>query len=179
MGPNRIRCAIVLIADDDRSVQLLARLSRSDGYAVALTVCSAAAARHRNARMLARLLRADGYLVDSSLGGWEGIELLTQRPRPDVLIIDVDAQSQAVAPLIRHAHAVSPGLVVLVVTDRADEIHEAIAGIVPEPFVLEKPVDYAALRRSLLSSRPRSTSEIVAIRGDTGHAASQAGRNRR
>jgi DNA-binding NtrC family response regulator len=167
-----------LIDDDDRSVQLLARLA-SHGCAVALTVCSAAAAATQRA-MLARLLRADGYVVDSSLGEWEGIELLTRRPRPDVLIVDVDAQSQVIAPLIRHAHAVAPGLTVLLVTDRADELQAALAGISPEPLVLEKPVDYAALRSSLLSSlRPRSTSEIVSIRGDAGHTASQAGRNRR
>ncbi len=59
-------------------------------------------------------------------------------------------------------------------------IQAALAGISPEPLVLEKPVDYPALRSSLLSSlRPRSTSEIVSIRGDAGHTASQAGRNRR
>jgi DNA-binding NtrC family response regulator len=180
MRPNRIRCALVLIDDDDRSVQLLARLARRDSYAVAMTVGAAAAARHRNARMLARLLRLDGYRVDSSIGNWTAIERLTQRPRPDVLLIDVDAQREAVGALIRHARAMSPGLPIVLLTDRGDETYAAMAGIEPEPAVLEKPIDYAALRASMQRVvHPRTTSEIVAVRGGDADLEPRVGRNRR
>src|SRR5690606_3512924 len=105
--------------DDDRSVQLLARLSRDDSYAVAMTVGAAAAARRRNARMLARLLRNDGWLVDVSVGDWAGVERLTRRPQPDLLLVDVDAQQASALALVRHARALAPSIAVMLVTDRA------------------------------------------------------------
>jgi DNA-binding NtrC family response regulator len=180
MGPHRIRCALVLIDDDDRSVQLLARLARRDSYAVAMTVGSAAAARHRNARMLTRLLRLDGHLVDASIGNWAAIESLTRRPRPDVLIIDVDAQCEAVAALIRHARALSPGLAVVLLTDRLEQARAAVSGLVPEPTVLEKPIDYASLEAWMSRLvHPRTTSEVVAIHSGDADCTPQVGRNRR
>jgi DNA-binding NtrC family response regulator len=180
MGPHRIRCALVLIDDDDRSVQLLARLARQDSYAVAMTVGSATAARHRNARMLVRLLRLDGYLVDSSIGNWTALENLSRRPHPNALIVDADAQLESASALIRHVRVLAPGLPAVLLTDRPDEMRDAVAGLVPEPLVLEKPIDYAELRMSILSAvHHRTTSEIVSIRGDGTFRAAQMGRNRR
>lgn len=161
MRTTRIRCALVLIDDDDRSVQLLARLSRDDSYSVAMTVGRASSAKRRNVRMLARLLRSSGQVVDVSVGEWASIERLGRPPRPDVLLVDVDERTDAAVSLIRHARSMIPDLTVVAITDRADELSSALGS---HPVtVFEKPLDYGALREALLSSRPRSTSEIVPL----------------
>ena len=174
MRTNRTRCALVLIDDDDRSVQLLARLSRDDSYSVAMTVGSASAARRRNVRMLARLLRDSGQVVDVSVGDWAAVERLGRAPCPDVLIIDVDERTDSALNLVRHARRMQPELTVVAISDRPAELASALAGV--SLAVFEKPLDYHALRETILSSRPRSTSEIVPLGAE---AESQPARRQR
>jgi DNA-binding response OmpR family regulator len=179
MRTDRLRCAIVLIDDDDRSVQLLARLTREDSYAVALTVSAAAVARRRNARMLARLLRADGWHVDLTFGDWAGMELLTRRPHPEALIVDVDGRRDAASALVRHARALLPSMAIALLSDRPRQLTARIAGLSPAPVVLDKPIEYAALKAVLLSEvRPRTTSEIVPINPQAANQP-RVGQNRR
>jgi DNA-binding response OmpR family regulator len=174
MPEARTRCALVLIDDDARSVQLLARLSHADSYSVAMTVGAAAGARRRTLRMLARLLRSDGCLVDSSIGDWAALERLARLPQPDVLVIDVDADHEVALNVVRHARAASPMLGVLLLTDRATELESATADIAPPPVILEKPIEYAELRARLWElSQSRTTSAIVPIRQI--HAARRTG----
>lgn len=179
MGKTRIRCALVLIDDDDRTVQLLARLSRADSYAVAMTVGRGAAARRRDVRMLARLLRHEGYSVDLSVGDWAALECFTRPPRPNVLLLDVDAQLAVTADLVRRIRALSPELPVIVLSDRAREVTEALAELDPAALVLQKPFDYGELRELLLDARPRSTSAIVTLSGARSEPRPYVGRHRR
>lgn len=166
MPEARTRCALALIDDDERSVQLLARLSHDDSYAVAMTVGAAAGARRRTLRMLARLLRSDGYVIDTSIGDWAALERLTRVPRPHVMVIDVDAEPEAAMNLVRHARAVLPALGIVLVTDRADVLEAAAAGVVPRPVILEKPIEYADLRARVWEvAEYRTKSAIVAIGG--------------
>jgi DNA-binding response OmpR family regulator len=148
-------------------VQLLAQLSHDDSYAVAMTVGAAAGARRRTLRMLARLLRSDGYVVDTSIGDWAALERLTRVPRPHVMVIDVDAEQEAAMNLVRHARALLPALGIVLVTDRADELEESTLGVAPRPVILEKPIDYTELRARVWEvAEYRTTSAIVPIGHD-------------
>jgi DNA-binding response OmpR family regulator len=174
MAECRTRCALVLI-EDDRNVQLIARLTRPDDYAVAMTTGSEAAARRRNARMLAHLLRDDGVGVELLVGGWAGAERLSRAPRPDALIADVGGQVAACAGLLQYARSCFPDLPLLLVTDRPAELAQTVAELGPGPLLFEKPVDYRDLLAALGGSlRQRRASQVVSI-GGTGSERSGRG----
>ena len=103
----------------------------------------------RAGNMLARLLRDDGFDVEVAVDGAYAIARLAQAPLPDVLMTDLNLPRVDGVTVLRFARTRRAGLPVIVVTGYPQLLAGTPDPLVPPPTVLTKPVDYLDLAREL------------------------------
>jgi two-component system response regulator MprA len=103
----------------------------------------------RSAHQLARLLDEDGFDVELTDNGATAIARLTRGPIPDALVTDLYMEHADGLAVARFARSRSPTITAVLVTEHAELVGPRFEGLTPPPVVLAKPLDYAALTRTL------------------------------
>ncbi len=96
----------------------------------------------RTAQTLARMLREDGYDVDFAADGAAAIGRLTRDPMPDVLVTDMTMPLADGLAVTRYARSRRPNLPVFMITGNPVLVTRAPENITPAFVVLTKPLDY-------------------------------------
>ncbi len=105
----------------------------------------------RSAALLGRLLRADGCDAEVTTDGAAALARLTREPVPDALVTDFRLPYADGLAVARYARVRRPGIPVFMVTGFPRS--SAIAASDDGPMtLLHKPLDYADLRRRLVSA---------------------------
>ncbi len=99
----------------------------------------------RTTQQLARMLRDDGYEVDVETDGVKARERLEREPTLDALVTDLQMPRASGASLARLARAQHEGLPVIVVTGYPNLAVPLEHEMTPPPFVLTKPLVYEEL----------------------------------
>jgi len=98
---------------------------------------------------LARLLRPDGFDVEIARDGAAAIARLARLPLPDALVTELQLPYVDGTAICRYGRSQRADLPVFIVTSHANGWARPDLGA-PEPVLISKPVDYAALRDALL-----------------------------
>lgn len=118
----------------------------------------------RTAQRLAKMLREDGFEVEVARDGAAAIARFTRDPVPAVLVTELEIPHVGGVAVARFARSQRPGLPLFVVTVAPNLVNSDDFGS-PPPLLFTKPVAYAAFRDALeVSLRPdgarRPTSDL-------------------
>lgn len=102
-----------------------------------------------SARALARLLREDGFDVSVATDGATAVSLLSGDEPVSALVTELVLPHAGGLALAQYGRTRHPGMGVVFVTGRPEFARVNGHWEGPEPIVVAKPVDYAALRDAL------------------------------
>ncbi len=105
----------------------------------------------RAANMLARMLEEDGFATEVTLDGAAALARLTRDPVPDVLVTDYHLPHADGLAVARYARSRDAKLPIVLLTGDPRTLAKASAGapLDGSALVITKPLDYAALVRHL------------------------------
>lgn len=103
----------------------------------------------RSAQRLAKMLREDGYDVDVASDGARAIARLSRGPIPNVLITDVRMPNADGTAVSRYARSRRKDMPIFLVTSYPQLAVELEEELDPRPVVLTKPLVYAELSAAL------------------------------
>jgi CheY-like chemotaxis protein len=105
----------------------------------------------RATQILARMLREDGHEVVLAHDGAAAIDELNRSAIPDILVTDIQMRHVDGIAIVRYARTRKPTLPIFVVTGYPERITLQLKSLDPVPHVFVKPLDYAALAMELSS----------------------------
>lgn len=103
----------------------------------------------RSSEILARMLREDGHEVTVAHDGQSALAQLSRAQSPDILVTDMQLPSGDGFTVALFARTRQPALPVFFVTGYPDRVSRRLKSLDPEPHVFVKPLDYAALAAEL------------------------------
>lgn len=110
----------------------------------------------RSANGLAKLLQEDGFLVEIAADGAAAIDRLARSPAPDILVTELWLPLMDGIAVARFARSVRPSIPVFLVTGYSLATSQVSALRAPPPIVMTKPVDYVELSSALRKAAPPS-----------------------
>ena len=99
----------------------------------------------RTAQRLARMLRDEGYDVEVVGDGAAAIGRLSRDPTPHVLVTDLRMPHADGLAVSKYARAQRPGIPIFVVTSYPNRMGEMQRTFDPPPLLFTKPFDYDEL----------------------------------
>lgn len=108
----------------------------------------------RSANLLARLLRLDGYEAEVTRDGAAAIARLTRSPVPDALITDFHLAHADGLAVGRYGRSRRPSMPIFVVAGYPPPLASGSDSLEGPVVVMTKPLDYADLLRRLTGVLP-------------------------
>lgn len=108
----------------------------------------------RTANALARLLGADGYDAEVSVDGAAALARLAEGPVPHAIVTDFHLRRGDGLSIGRYARSRRPAVPIFVVTSYPSSVARASAPLDQPLHVLTKPLDYGDLLRRLTAALP-------------------------
>ena len=110
----------------------------------------------RTTQLLARMLREDGFDVDLATHGAAAIGRLTCGPLPDVILTDFRMPYADGLTVARFGRFQRPLVPIMMMTGYPEQVSRADQTMDPPPVILTKPIEYSVLRAELrrLVGRP-------------------------
>jgi CheY-like chemotaxis protein len=108
----------------------------------------------RTTELLARMLREDGHDVEVAHDAASAMALLTRSSILDVLVTDLQMPRGDGFTIAHYAREQQPFLPIFFVTGYPDRVSRRLRSLDPQPHVFVKPLDYAALSNELLGLEP-------------------------
>lgn len=103
----------------------------------------------RTAQLLARLLRQDGYDVEVAEDGARAIGRLSHTPWPDILVTDLQMPHADGLAVAHYARSHRPAMPVFIVTSYPDQMSVREEQLEPRARILTKPLAYDQLAREM------------------------------
>ncbi len=113
----------------------------------------------RSASLLARMLRTDGYEVEVTVSGAAAIARLTRDPLPAALVTELHLPLADGLAVGRYARARSATMAILFLTAHPDALQHVAEWSGAPPGILTKPLDYALLLRHLAAAAAQDLRE--------------------
>jgi CheY-like chemotaxis protein len=104
----------------------------------------------RAANVLARLLRADGYETEVAFDGSAALARLTAGPTPHAIVTDFHLPKSSGLTVARYARFRRPSIAIIVVTGYPHDLARALDPQDSPVIVLPKPLEYGALLHRLI-----------------------------
>ena len=103
----------------------------------------------RTAQLLARLLRQDGYDVEVAGDGACALGRLSRPPWPDILVTDLQMPHADGLAVAQYARSRRPGMPVFIITSYPYQMSQRHELLDPRARVLTKPISYEAFANEL------------------------------